>query len=83
MGARVRLPKGLQGLLRSELEQAIHESALSRDDALIATRYLVEKTPQIEIAEELGWERCTVSIRLKEIKRRVAWAAARLRENHT
>ena len=83
MSARVRLPADLQNLLRSELENAIHESALSREDALIATRYLVEKTPQIDIAAELGWERCTVSIRLKEITRRVAWAAARLNVNHT
>lgn len=78
MSARVRLPEGLQRLLRSELEKAIHESALSREDALIATRYIVEKVPQIDIAAELGWERSTISKRLPEITRRVAWAAARL-----
>ena len=78
MGARVRLPKGLQGLLRSELEQAIHESALSREDTLIATRYIVEKIPQMDIAVELGWERSTISRRLPAIANQVAWAAARL-----
>lgn len=78
MSARVRLPASLQNLLRSELEKAIHESALSRDDALIATRYLIEKTPQVDIAAELGWERSTISKRMPEITRRVAWAAARL-----
>lgn len=81
MGARVRLPKGLQGLLRSELEQAIHESALSREDTLIATRYIVEKIPQMDIAVELGWERSTISRRLPAIANQVAWAAARLGKN--
>ena len=79
MGARVRLPDDLQKLLRSELEVAIRESALSREDALIATRYIVEKVPQIDIAVELGWERSTISKRLSVITRRVAWAAARLK----
>ena len=78
MSARVRLPKGLQGLLRSELERAIHESALSREDTLIATRYIVEKIPQVDIAVELGWERSTISRRLPAIADQVAWAAARL-----
>lgn len=78
MGARVRLPKGLQGLLRSELERAIYESALSREDTLIATRYILEKVPQMDIAVELGWERSTVSRRLPAIANQVAWAAARL-----
>ena len=78
MGARVRMPEGLQGLLRSELEQAIHESALSREDELIATRYIVEKIPQVDIAVELGWERSTISRRLPAIANQVAWAAARL-----
>lgn len=67
MSARVTLPGCLSGLLRSELERTICESALSRDDALIAQRYLVEKVPQIDIAAELGWERATVSRRLKNI----------------
>lgn len=67
MSARVTLPGCLSGLMRSELERTICESALSRDDALIAQRYLVEKVPQIDIAAELGWERATVSRRLKSI----------------
>lgn len=78
MSARVRLPASLQTLLRSELETAISESALSREDALIATMYLVKKIPQIEIAAELGWERSTISRRLPAITHQVAWAAARL-----
>ena len=78
MIARPRLPKALDGLLRSQLEKAIYEAALHRDDALIAQRYLVEKIPQVEIAVELGWDRSTVSSRLKVIIPRVEWAANRI-----
>ena len=83
MGARVCLPECLRGLLRSELERAIRESALSREDSLIATRYILEKTPQIEIAAELGWDRSTVSRRLTAIMEQVAWAATRLNNKIT
>ena len=48
MGARVRLPEGLDRLLRSELERAIYEAALNESDTLIATRYIVEKVAQID-----------------------------------
>ena len=67
MSARVTLPESLNGLLRSELERTICETALNRDDSLIAQRYLVEKVAQIDIAVELGWERATVSRHIKYI----------------
>ena len=67
MSARVILPESLNGLLRSELERVVCESALNRDDTLIAQRYLVEKVAQIDIAAELGWERATVSRHMKYI----------------
>lgn len=78
MNARVKLPKELDGLLRSELEKAIYEAALSRDDELIARRYLIEKTAQIDIAAELGYERSTVSRRLRYITNEVIRAAVKL-----
>lgn len=78
MNARVKLPKELDGLLRSELEKAIYEAALSRDDELIARRYLIEKIAQIDIAAELGYERSTVSRRLKYITHEVIRTAVKL-----
>lgn len=65
--ARGKAPEGLSRLTRSELERVIHETPLHRDDALVATMFLVDKAPQIEIAAELGWERKTVSRRLPSI----------------
>lgn len=73
MSARVKLPPELADLLRSELERAIREVALYRDDELIARRYIIEKWCQMDIAAELGWERSTVSRHipyiLDEVKR--------------
>lgn len=78
MSARVKLPPELANLLRSELERSIYEAALGRDDTLIATRYIIEKTPQIDIAAELGWERSTVSRHLHNILRTVGYAASKI-----
>lgn len=65
--SKIKMSCILDGLLRSELERAIYETALGRADDVIARRYLVEKVPQIDIAAELGYERSTVSRRLKRI----------------
>ena len=76
--ARARIPKRLRHLLRSELEQAIYEAALSRQDELIARRYLIEKIPQIEIAAEFGYDRSTISHRMVDIIDSVTRAAQKL-----
>ena len=78
MGARVKLPKELSQLLRSQLEKSIYESALSKEDTLIANRYIIEKVPQIDIACELGWERSTVSRHLPYILSVVSSTASKL-----
>ncbi len=78
MGARVRLPEPLDTLLRSELETAIHEAALHHDDELIATRYIIEKQCQVDIAAELGWERTTVSRHIPRILDAVCRAERRI-----
>lgn len=80
MSARVKLPPELADLLRSELETAIREAALHRDDELIARRYIVEKWPQVDIAAELGWERSTVSHHLPHIMQEVQRTAERLKQ---
>lgn len=79
MSARVKLPESLDKLLRSELEKAIYEAALDRDDDLIARRYIVEKRPQIDIAAELGYERSTISRRIHDIVIRVKEIAEKLK----
>lgn len=81
MSARVKLPKPLDTLLRSQLEKAIYEAALHRDDELIARRRIIDKWDQIDVAAELGWYRSAVAAHEKRILERVAWAARKLYTN--
>ena len=76
--ARVRLPDSLGKLLRTDMEKAIFEANLGNSDSLIATRYLIERVPQIDIAAELDVERSTISHRLQRIIERVERSAQRL-----
>jgi DNA-binding MarR family transcriptional regulator len=78
MQARIRLPSLLEVLTKRELIRAIEESALSRTDEKIAKRRLVEKCEIIDIACELGYERSTISKRLKRIILRVEEIAERI-----
>ena len=78
MNARVRLPKGLSKLLRSDIEQAIYEANLGTEDTGIATRYLIDHWPQFDIAAQYGCDRSTISKRMPHIIERVTYAAARL-----
>lgn len=76
--ARFRLPEGVEDLLLDEMKTCIAQANLGRDGTVIATRYLIDQWPQIEIAAELGWARCTVSARIPEIVAKVQKAAVRL-----
>lgn len=78
MSAKVKLPPELANLLRSELEAAIHEAALHRDDELIAKRRIIDKWAEMDIAAELGWDRSTVSDHEKYIFQRVEAVAKQL-----
>ena len=78
MGARVKLPAALNGLLRSALEKVIYESVFGIEDDIIARRYLIEKVPQIDIAAEMGYERSTISRRLASIIKGAVHTAEKL-----
>ena len=79
MSARVKLPPPLDKLLRSQMETAIREANLGNDDTDIAKRYLIDQSPQIEIAAEFGWERSTISRRISRILLKVENAADKLK----
>lgn len=78
MSARAKLPEPLDKLLRSQLENAIHEAALHRDDELIAKRRIIDKWAEMDIAAELGWERSTVSKHIPYILNEVKRVANRI-----
>jgi hypothetical protein len=76
--ARVRMPRGLNDLLRSEMELCIEQANLGRDDTVIARRYLIDQWPQIDIAAEFGWTRSTISGRVSRIVPKVEKTAKKL-----
>lgn len=58
-------------LTRTALENAIWEANLGYEDEEIAGMYYVEQLPMVEIAEEMGMDRKTVSARLRRIEARL------------
>lgn len=82
--ARIKLPHSIELLLRVELEQAIEQANLGTFDTFVAKKYLIEQVPQIDIAEEVGYDRTVITRRVKRILPRVEYAAQRLfGNNHT
>ena len=74
--ARGKLPPELDGLLASQMQQAIDEANLGLADTHIAQRRFVDQLPHIDIAVEMGFsDRSTVTKRLKQITPRVINAA--------
>ncbi len=78
MRARVILPEYLEGLLRSEMEEAVREANLGDEETVIAGKYLIAHWPQIDIAAMLGCDRSTVSKRMPKILKKVEDAARKL-----
>ena len=66
--------------------EIIEQAALGEEDTFIATRYLLDGIPQIEIAEELGdkfeksYNRSTISRRLPRIIHKIVRTAIKLKK---
>lgn len=76
--ARVRVPESLEDFTRSDWENVIRESALGREDTMIAKMYLLDAIPQVEIGEEIGLTRSTVSKRIPRILDKIERAARKM-----
>ncbi len=58
-------------LPREQWEQLIYASNLGREGSRIADLYFIQQIPQIEIAEEIGLDRKTVSKRLAAARAKI------------
>ena len=76
--ARIKLPHSLELLLTSQMEEAIEQANLGTFGTVVAKKYLIEQVLQIDIAEELGYDRSVISRRVKLILPRVEHAAVML-----
>lgn len=77
-GQARKMPQELKYLLTSEMTKAIDEANLGTLDTVIAKRYYLDRVAQIDIAEELGYERSAVSKRLKNISSRIYNSISRI-----
>lgn len=69
--ARLRLPSDMAMLPRESWEKLIYTSNLGNEGSKIADMYFVQQMPQIDIAEEIGLDRKTVSKRLSVARKRI------------
>lgn len=69
--ARLRLSPDMAMLPREKWEQLIYSSNLGRESSKIADLYFIHQIPQIEIAEETGLDRKTVSKRLSTARTKI------------
>lgn len=75
--ARGKLPPELDGLLASQVMQAINEANLGVSDRRMVERYYLDRLPQIDIACEMGLSRKTVNRRIQQAAPKIGRAAAR------
>ena len=74
---RTSIPE-LDGILWSEWDSIIRESCLGDRDIYIVRECLIKRRPQIDVAEELGIHRMTVSDSLKGIKAKLLRTARKM-----
>ncbi len=73
--ARLKLPPDMAMLPRDKWEELIYSSNLGREGSRIADLYFIQQIPQVDIAEEIGLDRKTVS-------RRISTARAKIEHNY-
>lgn len=76
--SRVNLPGELKGLLAGDWERVVNEAMLGAEDREIVRLYIVERLPQVDVAEALHMDRSTISRRMGEIFREAQRTARRL-----
>lgn len=76
--SRVNLPGELKGLLAGDWERVIDEAMLGTEDREIVRLYIVERLPQVDVADALYMDRSTVSRRMGEILKEAQRTAQRL-----
>ncbi len=69
--ARLKLPPDMAMLPRDKWEELIYSSNLGREGSRIADLYFIQQIPQVDIAEEIGLDRKTVSRRISTARTKI------------
>lgn len=67
----MRLSPDMAMLPREQWEKLIYSANLGREGSRIADLYFIQQIPQIDIAEEIGLDRKTVSKRLSTARTKI------------
>ena len=67
----MRLTPDMAMLPREQWEKLIYSANLGREGSKIADLYFIQQIPQIDIAEEIGLDRKTVSKRLSTARTKI------------
>lgn len=65
--SRVNLPEDLKDLLAGDWERVMAQAMLGAEDREIVRLYIVERLPQVDVADALHMDRSTISRRMKSI----------------
>ena len=76
--ARIKLPPELADVHLLQLEDCIIQANLGKRDEDMVKMYLIDKMPQVEIAEEFGCSRTTVYKHLTNAINKIAVTNQRL-----
>ena len=76
--SRVNLPGELKSMLAGDWERVIDEAMLGAEDREIVRLYIVERLPQVDVANALHMDRSTISRRMGEILKEAQRTAQRL-----
>ena len=61
---RVNLPEDLRAMLAGDWERVLTQAMLGTEDRKIARLYVLDRVPQIDVAEEMHMDRSTISRRM-------------------
>ena len=76
--ALIRFPGRLEELTTTEMKHSIREANLGKDDTRIAELYLLERKPQIDVADCCEIDRKTIHRHMPFICEKVEFTASKL-----
>lgn len=76
--ARVKLPPELNKMPKFQLDDCIVQANLGATDTWLVRRYIYDKVPHADLAEDLGWTRSTVSKHIRKSLEAMAEIAKKL-----
>lgn len=76
--ARIKLPPELDSMPRFQLDDCIVQAHLGITDTWLIRKYIFDRMAQVDLAEEVGWTRSTVSAHISKAIGKISEIAKKL-----